>query len=478
MIERAANLHLRAWLSRPRRKPLVLRGARQVGKTELVRGCARAAGRRLCEVNLERHPELERVFRTSDPGAILDEVAFVAGRRPNATDSILFLDEIQAAPSALPALPYLAEEFPDLPIVAAGSLLEFALREHRFSMPVGRIEYGFMGPLTFAEFLGALGETQLAELLSGWTWGQTFPESAHRRLLACLRQFLLVGGMPEAVAAFATGRDPADASAIHASILETYRDDFAKYAAAVRIPQVRRVFDHIPAHVGQKVKYTRIDPDARTAETRGALELLCEARVVFRVTHSDATGLPLGAAVRTRVFKTFFLDVGLVNHACGVRHLPVQALAQARFINEGAMAEQFVAQHLLFAGDFHSRPELFYWLREGRSGNAEVDFLTTAETTVVPVEVKAGAAGSLKSVLRFAAERGSRLALRLDANLPRRDLLRHRLGAGPGEAQEVETELLSLPLYLIGQAGRLVGVGPVGSGRPRLRGPRKERLQP
>lgn len=452
-MKRHAIDRFSSWLDSPSRKPLIVRGARQVGKSTLVRMAAEHSGRRLHEVNLERHADLDAVFATCDPDRILQELEYLIDRGPlDDADSILFLDEIQAAPSAVPALRHLHEDRPDLPIVAAGSLLEFILADHAFSMPVGRIEYLFLEPMGFEEFLEALGETSLLDLLRTHALDKPFPGSAHARLLNRLRDFLLVGGMPEAVGVFAESGSVAATSPVHASILETYRDDFAKYGTRAEIAQLRRVYGFVPGAVGDKFKYSRVDPDSRSRDVKKALELLVMAKVVRKVTHTDATGLPLGATLKESAFKTYFLDVGLVNAACGIDRLTPEEIGNAKFVNEGSMAEQFLAQHLpLIAPDDRTYTPT-YWLREGRSNNAEVDFVHQIGADIVPIEVKAGKSGTMKSLHELVAGRSLTRAVRFDTNPPGVMQVSHTRTRG---GDDVEFELMSLPLYLAEQLPRM-----------------------
>ncbi len=452
-MQRHAMKRLESWIAAPTRKPLLIRGARQVGKSTLVRLFTERSGRKLHEVDLERRPELDEIFATRDTSRILSELEYLIDKGPiDDHASLLFLDEIQAAPSAVAALRSLHEDRPYLPIIAAGSLLEFVLTDHAFSMPVGRIEYLFLEPMGFEEFLAALEETSLLELLRKYRLADDFPRTAHMRLLGRLRDYLLVGGMPEAVRVFAETGSFAAAGSVHASILETYRDDFTKYGTRSEIAQLRRVCGFVPGAVGEKFKYSRVDSDARSRVVKRALELLVMARVVRRVTHTDAAGLPLGATLKESAFKTYFLDVGLVNAACGIDRLTPEQVADARFVNEGAMAEQFIAQHLpLLAPDDRVYTPT-YWLREGRANNAEVDFVQQIGPDVAPIEVKAGKSGSLKSLLELVAARHIERALRFDTDPP----LRQRVAHTRSHSDDVvEFTLLSLPLYMVEQTARL-----------------------
>ncbi len=452
-MQRHAMRRLESWIDASVRKPILIRGARQVGKSTLVRLFAQRSERKLHEVDLERHPELDEIFASRDTSRILSELEYLIDKGPiDDQASLLFLDEIQAAPTAIAALRSLHEDRPDLPVVAAGSLLEFVLADHAFSMPVGRIEYLYLEPMGFEEFLAALNETSLLELLRTHRLGDDVPGAAHTRLLGRLRDYMLVGGMPEAVGVFAETGSFAAAGSAHASILETYRDDFAKYGSRSEIAKLRRVYGFVPGAVGDKFKYSRVDPDARSRDVKRALELLVMARVVRRVTHTDATGLPLGATLKESAFKTYFLDVGLANAACGIDRLTPEQVAGARFVNEGAMAEQFIAQHLpLLARDDRAYTPT-YWLREGRANNAEVDFVHQLGPDVVPIEVKAGKSGSLKSLLELVSARQYERALRFDTNPPLLQPVSHTRSHGE---KVIEFTLLSLPLYLVEQTSRL-----------------------
>ncbi len=457
MIYRYVYNDIEKWLSSESPRCLVLRGARQVGKTTAIRNldtilCGEAG---LCELNLERHPRLQEVFYRGDTGLILEEIAFATGRSPRGGD-IVFLDEIQAAPSAFPALRYLAEDYPDIRWVAAGSLLDSELKESTSPVPVGRMQYLFMGPLTMEEYLEGSGNFGMElELMRSWEPHQPFPSGAHHRLCEALRQFLAVGGMPEVTETWMKTGSFEDVSRLQASILNTYRDDYAKYASRTDLSLLRRVFDWVPARSGDKVIYSHISPDSKAGKVRRAVEYLTDARVISPALHTHGNGLHLGAEVRPRVFKLYFLDVGLSAHATGISRIKPERLLSEEFINSGRLAEQFVAQHLMYRDPPWERPSLYYWLREGRLNNAEVDFLLEGPGGVVPLEVKAGATGRLKSLLQFVLEKGSPVAVRLDMNPPSLQHVSHMIGQGRG-AGSVSFELLSLPLYMVNQIGRLL----------------------
>lgn len=274
-------------------------------------------------------------------------------------------------------------------MIAAGSLLEFALEDKGLSMPVGRIESLYLGPMTFLEFLSAVGRDDLVSLLLHPEMGRPGP-MAHEAL--------------------------------------------------------RSLLDAVPAAVGRKLKYSAALPEARAAETARALDLLCQAGVAHKVCHSDASGPPLGAESHPKVFKTLILDIGLMNCLMGIRDIPWDDFLRDRAVHEGSMAEHFVGQQLLWGGSIRIKPFLFYWLREERAGNAEVDYLLAGPKGILPVEVKSGSAGSMRSLHLFVSAKRCPLALRLDANPPSFQRIDQ---PDPGEPP-VAYDLVSLPPYMAG----------------------------
>ena len=458
MLKRREIAYLEEWAARQSRKPLVIRGARQVGKSTLVREFANAAGLPLVTIDFERNPELREAFTVRDPARILSTLALLTGQTIVLGTHLLFLDEIQAAPEALAALRYFYEEAPELHVVAAGSLVEFALADTRFSMPVGRIEYLYLGPLAFEDFLDAMGHPGLSAHLQAVPLSDledAFPDAVHKRYVDLLREYWVVGGLPEAVSVYAQGRENADGgfpelARIQQNVTATYRDDFNKYSHGSSRDRVRMVFDSLPGLVGRKFKYVGVSRDHRAVELADALRLLCMARIAYKVCRTAANGVPLAAEVNERHFKCLFMDIGLM---CAALHLDLLDLGthDLTLVNAGALAEQFIGQHLLYGGPGYETPALYYWARETKNAAAEVDYLMTLGAQVVPVEVKAGATGSLKSLHRFLKEKGSAFGLRFNAAAP--SLLRDSTRLPNDDA--LDYHLLSLPLYLVGQARRL-----------------------
>ncbi len=451
VFERAAEKYLNTWYKKKRRKPLVIRGARQVGKSTLVRRFAQSNGFVLNEINLEQHLYLDKIFKSLDMDVIIRELDALVGRNIQASGSVLFLDEIQATPHAIQALRYFYENKPELPVISAGSLLEFALADLHFSMPVGRIEYYHLGPMTFKEFLAAV-EPNLTTYLSAFHIGQTMPVTAHQKLIKRQREYLFVGGMPEALAAFVEHNSLTEVTEVHRSIGVTYQDDFSKYAKQKDLALMQKVFRQIPRVIGQKVKYSNISKEDKSREVKAAIDMLVKARVCHQVFHSHCSGVPLMADINENVYKLLFMDVGMAAWLTGLDWIALQALDGQALVNEGKLAEQFVGQHLM---NPFEPPRLTYWLREAKSANAEVDFITASGNQVVPVEVKAGKSGALKSLQQFALNKHASLCVRFDLNPPEIGQITHSVRMD-GDSVPATYTLLSLPIYLVEELPRIL----------------------
>ncbi len=462
MLPRKSENLLNDWILSKHRKPLVLRGARQVGKSTLVRSWAKTRNIFLLEVNLDRHgPALASAFASKDVHRILEEIQFRLRKKlPEKGSAALFLDEIQSCPPALAALRYFYEDLPDLPVICAGSLLEFALAEHEFSMPVGRIEYRFLTPFTFQEFLVALKEDDLLESASRATRRTDFKisDAAHERFLDRLGDYFCLGGMPECVARFAEGASLEHARKAQFEILGTYRDDFPKYAKRIPVERLHEILDAAPRMIARKFKYTEVNRDIKSREIKSALNLLTRAGLFNAINHSNATALPLAATEKNDVFKLLFLDVGLLNsYYFGERE---HARRGYRFVGLwetgsdmeknwlGQICEQFVGQSLVALGSSAARTLPHYWLRESSSSNAELDFLISHQGKIIPIEVKSGLSGTLKSLHSFMAERNFTTAVRFDASPPSLQNIEVRTPISGGKITTAKYQCLSLPLYL------------------------------
>lgn len=454
-MQRQQLQFLNNWLHNKNRKPLVIRGARQVGKSTLVELFARQHQHTLYNVNLERHPELSLIFSGKDPEQIIQQIEFLPNMGRISNNTLLFLDEIQAVPEAIPTLRYFYEDMPELPVISAGSLMEFALKDHAFSMPVGRIQYLHMGPMTFSEFLSAMDEERLKNFITHYEPGQEVGEIVHQRLLHLLRSYYYIGGMPEAVAVFADSRSYKVVSEVHNSIIETYRDDFPKYAGSRNLNRMLNVFNFAARNVGVKIKYSNISPRDQSVTIKKDIELLAMARVIGKVIHSHCSGLPLQADIKEKVYKLLFLDIGLMNAICGMDWNSISQMDERKLINQGAIAEQFVGQHLQAMLSDKPNRELNYWLREGRSSNAELDFVIGLRGKIIPIEVKSGATGTLKSLHQFMGLKQAPLAIRFDTNIPTVQQVDTVVTINK-QRKKLKFQLISLPLYLVEQLDNIV----------------------
>lgn len=451
-MRRDHTLFLVDWLNSNARKPLIIRGARQVGKTWLIRDLAQSQGRRLIELNFEKRPDLESLFSSNDTREILINIAASTGGKIELSKSILFLDEIQAAPRLLEKLRWFAEDMPELPVIAAGSLLDFALAKHEFSMPVGRIGYLYLEPLSFEEFLDAVGQHELRAYLENYQWPLHIPETIHVQCMTGIKEYLVVGGMPAAVSAWAVEKAPNVVNQIQFDLLTTYRDDFAKYSGHLTIDRLEEVMSSAARQLGKKFVYKDANSEVSSAPLKQALDLLSKARVCHRVVSTSANGLPLGAEADQRFFKVIMIDCGLCGASLGLSLHQLRAVSEISMINNGGMAEQLVGQLLRTLTPPYIPPTLYYWQREKKGSEAEIDYVIQYENQVIPIEVKAGTTGTLKSLHQFVKEKKKAIAIRINSDVPRQGPVQIR----DADGTSIEYHLISLPFYLLGQLHRLI----------------------
>lgn len=442
---------LKSWLLSSSRKPLVIRGARQVGKTWLVRYFAKEQNKRLVELNFEKDPKLASFFNTNEPKQILLNLESYLGVDIKLNECLLFWDEIQVVPELLAKLRWFAEDMTDLPIIAAGSLLEFVLVKHTFSMPVGRISYMYMEPLSFEEFLVAGGHEKLFQFLEAFEWNRVIPEPIHDKLMQLFKEFVFVGGMPAAVFSWIENRSLLLLSQTHRDLITTYRDDFSKYSERIDKERLDEVMMSIPRFLGEKFVYSKVNPDIKSALIKPAFDLLCQARVCHRITSTHANGVPLGAQLDKKFFKSIFLDAGLCSAILGLKFDHISSIDELILVNKGGIAEQVVGQLLRTINMPYIEPELYYWLREGK-GSAEIDYVIQNGSRTIPIEVKTGTSGSLKSLHFFMGLKKLEIAYRINSDfpsyvdIPTKDL----------EGKDLTFKFFSIPFYLIGQIHRLL----------------------
>jgi predicted AAA+ superfamily ATPase len=401
-MKRIIDYQLSKWKKSDTRKPLLIRGARQVGKTYSIRELGKTFGS-FVEINFELMPKAAKIFDDDlQPTRIIRDLSILAEQPIEPGKTLLFFDEIQRVPQAINALRYFHELAPDLHVVSAGSLLEFALE--KTGMPVGRISTLYLYPLCFVEFFAALGNKSLAEMLMESGPSKPLPVPAHQKFLKYLAEFLATGGMPAAVKAWITTQSMVKCADIHADLIESFRQDFLQYAKKHQQPYVEKLFNEIPGLAGRKFKTTAISGEHRKRELAPALDLLEKAGIIHKVFHSPGQGIPLGANADRETFKTIFLDCALAQALLGLKTGEWIISANDSFANRGEITESFIGQELLALMPPHNKYQLYYWLREARSSTAEVDYLLQIDKNVIPVEVKSGATGALRSIHLFLEE--------------------------------------------------------------------------
>ncbi len=402
---------MRAWKVAPSRKPLLIRGARQVGKSWLVRKLGESF-ENFVEINFEENREIETFFAGNlEPEALLFHLSNYLGVSITPGKTLLFFDEIQTCPRALLALRYFYEKMPDLHVTAAGSLIEFDLQH--LSFPVGRLQCLYLHPLSFGEFLQAIGRGAMRELLRQQ---REVPEPIHRQLMEHVRDYSIIGGLPEVVQCFVTSKNIPRCQEIQTGILETYRSDFGKYARRSQIKYVRLLFDSLCLQLGKKFQYAHVSQDVRSRELSQALDLLEMAGIVHKVYHSNANAMPLEAEINRKKFKVLFFDLGLANRIAGFEIKDLFKDPDISAVHKGRLAELFVGLELAAYTSPLERPRLHYWHREEPASNAEVDYVIVKEAEIVPIEVKSGTGGRLTSLRRFLSEKNKPLGIRIGSN--------------------------------------------------------------
>jgi len=435
-MKRHLEKELLKWKEKEEHLPILLRGARQVGKSHLVEQFGKTYFEDIAIVDFESRPEFKDAFSSRDPKEILTRLEFVLHKPIKAGSSLLFLDEIQECREALSALRYFKEKMPELHVIAAGSLLEFLLRDEDFSFPVGRIEFLYLKPLSFIEYLEAACPF-IAERLVLFDLQNPPSQLEHQELLKWVSRYLFIGGMPAAIKESLKEESLLETQRVHHRILQAYESDFGKYGKHTQHKYLRLIFQKAPALVSQVLKFKRIDEEIRARELKPALELLCHAGLLQRIFATTAAGLPLHAHMKEDRYKLLYLDVGLLQTATKVdaTHFFDSDILQ---INAGMIAEQFVGQELLANEVPYQNTPLLFWERMD-GGQAEVDYVVSVGSEIVPVEVKAGATGALRSMQEFLKEKKGRLGVRISER-----------------PLSMNKQVLSIPLYMIGCLERLI----------------------
>ncbi len=394
-MRRKAIEELYRWKASADRKPLIVQGARQVGKTWLMKEFAKEAYKKCAYVNFEDNDMLRQLFEHDfDIQRIINSIQWTTGVTID-TDTLIFLDEIQEAPRGITALKYFQEKAPEYHVMAAGSLLGIAMH-HNDSFPVGKVDFMYLYPLSFFEFLEAVGEKRMVDLLMSKDW-QTIT-MFRAKFEERLRQYYFVGGMPAVVAAFAEDGNLERVRTLQNGILDSYERDFSKHAPAIEVPRIRMVWQSIPAQLSKenrKFIYGVVKEGARAKDFELAIEWLKDAGLIYKVNRCKKGQMPLAAYEDFAAFKIFMSDIGLMG---AMSKLPPQSLinGNALFTDfKGALTEQYVMQQLKTS----SKLSVYYWSADSSRG--EIDFLVQRDSDIIPIEVKAEENLQAKSLRSF-----------------------------------------------------------------------------
>ncbi len=438
-MRRLLEAELRAWAQNPKPKPLLLRGARQVGKSYLAEQiCSNFQNRFVINFERNEQQKFKQLFTEKSPAEILEYIKFLYNIDLRASNSILFIDEIQSCPEAITSLRYFYEDFPCLHLIAAGSLLDISLSQNSISVPVGRIDYLYIHPLNFLEYLEANQKPHYIEYIRQLSLTKVAKLDLHDELMQEIKKYILVGGMPAVLNKFIESSETYQEAFVEQnSILETFRDDFRKYASRSEQKYLRLVFDSIPMQFANKFMFSRVDPEQKSLALKKALFLLEEANIAKLIYQSNPNSQPLAVGVNHKFFKVNFLDCGLANR---IFNMAIPELSELKFegLHAGKITEQFCCQELISYTNPRIRQDIYYWAREDKSQAAEIDYLVDINNTVVPIEVKSSHNGRLKSLKIIMDTYKLQLGLKISA-----------------ERLSLDNKILSLPLYAISELPRL-----------------------
>lgn len=403
-LYRNIDFELENWKNDTDRKPLLLRGARQIGKSSTVRHLGKKFSHYV-EINFEQDLELRDLFETiTDINELCRQISLVKGTPLRDEHTLLFLDEIQVSSLVIQKLRYFYELRPQLHVIAAVSLLEFAIDDSP-SFGVGRIRSLFMMSFSFSEYLLALQEDILADALRDLSPTNPLPDIVHKKCLRHFRDFLIIGGMPEAVATYVKHRDMLRVQKVLDDLIVSYQADFPKYKTRISTDRLLEVFRSVVHQVGCKYKYSHHLSLLNSEQVRNALYILEKAGLIYSVTHSSCNGIPLGAEIDPKRKKYLVLDTGIYQRILGLDLKTVLLDNDIDLVNKGSIAELFVGLELLKNQSFYHPADLHYWHRQKQGSQAEVDYVIQKHDKIIPLEVKASAQGAMKSLQLFLKEK-------------------------------------------------------------------------
>lgn len=411
-FKRHIDKYLEDWKISSNRKPLLVRGARQVGKSSAVRHLGEGF-KYFIEINLERQGNIKALFGDNlDIKKLCSQLSAIYNTPIIPGETLLFIDEIQESQRAISSLRYFYEDYPELHVVAAGSLLEFTLKELP-SFGVGRIRSMYMYPFSFDEFLEAQGLSMQVEYKRDEAnCEHPLPMPLHEEMISQLRSFYLVGGMPEAVRIWVDTNDYNECATVHNDILDTYLDDFKKYKTRISPLLLSQTLKSVALQAGEKFIYTQVSDNVNGTTVKEALALLTLAGLIAPVTHTAANGIPLGAEINPKFRKYLFLDIGLMQSLLGIQPADILIANETDFINKGGLSEMFAGLELIKYADYLKKTELYYWQRMERNAQAEVDYVISRKGKIYPIEVKANYSGSMQSMYKFLELKGCEYGIR------------------------------------------------------------------
>jgi uncharacterized protein len=446
MFNRDILDYLEKWRLKNGRKPLVLRGARQVGKTYAVLLFAKRHFENLVHINLEKAEHYE-LFKETDTVAEFEKITDVIFKKKIISgETLVFIDEIQNTPNLIALLRFFYEERPDLHVIAAGSLLEVKIKNEGLSMPVGRVEYAYVYPLTFFEFLGAIGESRLLDFLKKITLQESISDAIHRRALKLFYNYTLTGGMPEIVSLYVQNSSQEEMNSAYSSLLTAYGEDIYKYSSSAHVKYLRHVLEQAPYSAGERITYEKFGGSGyRSREMSEAFAVLEGTMIVRQVNATKSINLPL-IGQKKRAKKLLYLDSGFVNFKNNIQSEYIK-LSDLNDLYRGKIAEQIVGQNII-AGGLHFEQDLYYWAKEKPQASAEVDFCVAYHGKIIGIEVKSGHSARLKSLLNFAQSVESGKLIRIYSGPMKNDVI-----SGAGK----QYQLISLPFYLVNRIFDFVG---------------------
>nr|NQU91304.1 ATP-binding protein [Bacteroidota bacterium] len=411
-LKRHIDSELLAWKESPKKKPILLRGARQVGKTESVRNLAKQFENYL-EINFEENQKIHSVFSGDlSPVQISENLSAVFNVSIKPGKTLLFFDEIQACIPAIRSIRFFYEKMPELHVIAAGSLLEFALAEIP-SFGVGRIRSMYMYPMSFDEFLKGCGEDILLTKMKNASPGNPLHQAVHEKLLSYLNKFLILGGMPEVISTYIQTKEINTCMQIQDDLIFSLNDDFAKYKKRVPVSRLRDVFKAVVKQAGSKFIFSNVSGEPKYKLVKEALELLIMAGLAIPVVHTAGNGIPLGAEANSKRQKILLYDTGIFMRISNLNIGDLLLSQNFNIINKGNLAEQFAGLELLKSTSCYQPGGLYYWHREAKSSNAEIDYLVTRGSEIIPIEVKAGTKGAMQSMYLFLNEKHRNMGIRV-----------------------------------------------------------------